>query len=109
MGGTTDVANCAVAPACCAVFATIENDLEVEVVPAFAREEPFEVFFCLLDATPIGQAPPLGEAMDMGIDRKGRHAKGLGQDNRCCFVTNAGQGFQSRHVRWNDPVIVSNE
>ena len=67
-------------------------------VPLFAGEEAFEIFLGLHDVFSGTQTPALREAMNVGIDRKGGHPKGLTHDHRSGLVPHRGKSLQRRHV-----------
>ena len=57
-------------------------------------EEFLQVALRLLDAPPAAEPPAVGEAMNMGVDREGRVAEGLGHHDARGLVPHAGQGLQ---------------
>ena len=70
-------ANCTVAAARGAMAAPVENHAQVQRVPAFRREEFFQITFGLLDIASVAQPPARGQSVDVRIHREGRHAEGL--------------------------------
>ena len=71
-------------------------------MPAVDGKKPFEIALGLNHAFAARESPARRQAMNMGINRKRRHAKGLHHDHTCGFVTDPRQGFQrletSRHL-----------
>ena len=59
IAGPADFADGAVAASSRAVFTTVENDLQMQVVPSVLRKKPFQVGFRLLDVFSLSKAPPL--------------------------------------------------
>lgn len=76
-----------------AVFAAVENNLEVEAVPRVAGEEFLQVALGDDDVFSGGEFPAGGEAVDVGVDGKCRDAERLRHHDRRGLVTHAGQGF----------------
>ena len=107
--GAADPADGAVAASGGAVFAPVENDLEVEFVPPFTGEGALQVFFGFDDVFPGGQFPSLGEAVDVGIDGKGGDAKGLAHHDRGGFVADAGKGLEGRKVGGDLPRMLCDD
>jgi hypothetical protein len=70
-------ADCAVTAAGGAVLPSIENQLNMQLVPALRRKEFFKIGLGLLNAFAVRQLPALREAVDMRIDRKRRNAERL--------------------------------
>lgn len=78
-----------------AMFTAIEDDPEVEGVPGGLRENAFQVFLDPLDGASLAtEFPPMGETVDMGIDRKGGETKRLGHHHRGGFMPHSRQGLQ---------------
>lgn len=99
----------AVAAACGAVFAAVEDDLEVELVPGVAWEEFFEVAFGLFDVFGGAEFPSFGEAVDVGVHGEGGDAEGLGHDDGGGFVADAGEGFEGGEVGGDLGVVLLDE
>lgn len=97
----TERANGAVAAPGGAVFASIENDLQMQGIPAGFWKNGFQIRFGLDDIFATGELPSLGEAMNVSIDWKGWHPKGLGHNYGCRFVPNTGKRFQNLKI-WRD-------
>ena len=74
-----------------AVFATVENELQMQFVPMLLGKQCFEIAFRLQHRFSAGEFPALCKSMNMGVDREGRRAKALCHDNLCGFVADAGQ------------------
>ena len=89
VGGAADFALGTVASAGGAVLATIGDNLQVQFFPVLPRPEFLEVGLGLLDIFPVGQSPPLGEAVDMRIDRKGGDLESVDHDDTGGFMTDA--------------------
>ncbi len=92
-----------------AMFAAVEDDLEVEFVPGVAWEEFFEVAFGLDDVFTGGEFPACGEAVDVGIDGKGGDAEGLGHDDGGGFVADAWECFEGVEVGGDLAVVLVDE
>lgn len=60
------------------MFATIENDLQVQAIPRVSWEEFFKISLGLHDVFSRSEFPPRGEAVDVGVHGKSGHAKRLG-------------------------------
>ena len=88
----------AIAAAGGAVFAAVEDDLEVELVPGLAGEEAFEVGFRLDDVFAGREFPAGGEAVDVGVHGEGGDAEGLGHDDRGGLMADAGEGFERGEI-----------
>ena len=70
------------------------NDLQVEFIPGLLGKEALEILLGLLDRFPVGQAPSLGQTVNMGINRKGWDTEGLGHDHLCGLVAHARESLQ---------------
>ena len=92
-----------------AMFAPVVNDLQVELVPAFFGEVSLQVFLGLGDAFAVRQFPSLGQAVNMGVDRKSRVPKGLSHDNRCGFVSDSREFFQFIEGRGHFPLMLAEQ
>src|SRR5690606_30754239 len=66
VAGAADIAAGTVAATGGAELATVVDDLQVQVIPSFRREQFFQVPLGLDHTPAIGQPPALGEAVDMG-------------------------------------------
>lgn len=75
-------------------FAPVVDELQVEVVPAFLREEGFEIFFGLLNVFARREFPMPGKAVDVGVHREGGSAEGLYHKYRGSFMADTRQGFE---------------
>ena len=60
---------------CGAVFAAVEDDLQVQLVPALLREKTLRVALRLLHRFAIGEVPAVHQAVDVGVDGERRHPK----------------------------------
>lgn len=76
------------------MFASVEDDAEVELIPLFFGKELFQVGFGLGDAFAAAETPAFGEAVDMGIHGECGHAKGLRHDHAGGLVAHTGERFQ---------------
>ena len=56
---------------------SIEDDLQMQLVPAFPREQPLESSFCIYNVFPTRQPPTLSEPVDVSVYRKCRNTKSL--------------------------------
>ncbi len=92
--GPADEAEGAVATASGAMLSPVENDLKVEFVPGLTGEGALQGFFGFDDVLPGGEFPPLGEAMDVGVDGKCGDAEGLAHDDGSGLVPDAREGFK---------------
>jgi len=88
----------AVALAGAADLAAVEDDLQVEAVPAFGWIELFEVVFRLHDILSLSEPPALGKAVYVCIHGKGRHAEGLRHDHGGGFVPYPRKRLQRLHI-----------
>ena len=59
------------------VLSAVKDDLEVQPVPAFPGKEPFQSLFSIHDVFAAGQAPTLGETVNVGVYWKRRNTKTL--------------------------------
>ncbi len=80
------------------MFAAVEDDLQVQAVPGRFGEQPLQVALGLHNAAARGQFPALGESVDVGVDRKTWHAKGLGHDHLGGFVADPRQFLQRLQI-----------
>mgnify|MGYP003667002124 CR=1 FL=1 len=88
------------------MLSTVKNDAEVQRVPFLFRKQPLQIPFRLRDAFARRQSPPLGEPMDVRIDRKGGHPKRLRHHHRSGLVAYSGQGLQRlKRLRHLAPVF----
>ena len=69
------------------VLSTEINDLQMQSIPVFLREQTFEVPFGLIDVFRRTESPARRQAVDVGIDRERRHIKGLCHNYRRCFMS----------------------
>lgn len=83
------------------MLAAIEDDLQVQLVPALAGEAFLQVALGLDNVLSLAEFPALGEAVDVGVHREGGHAEGLGHDHGCRFVADARQGFEGFEISGN--------
>ena len=81
--------------ACGAVFASVENDLQVEFIPPLFGKEFFGVPFGLLHAFAAGQLPTGHQPVNVRVYRKSRYTEGLAHDHRRRFVSNPRHGLKS--------------
>ena len=99
--GAADITDSAVTAASRAVLPPIKNDLQMQGIPACLGESALQVPLGFDHVAASGQAPALGQSMDMGIHGEGRHAKSLSHDYACGLVAHTGELFQrieiSRH------------
>lgn len=102
---SANLAHCAVAAAGGAVFAPVEDDAEVELIPLFLGEELFEVGFGLGNAFAAAETPAFGEAVDMGIHGECGHAKGLRHDYAGRLVAHTWERFQFREGLRDSPCV----
>ncbi len=79
---------------------TVINDLQVQLVPALLWEKPLQILLRLGNAFSVCQFPSLGQAMNMGVHRKGGVAEGLGHHNRCRLVSDPGKFLQFIESGW---------
>lgn len=77
-----------------AMFSTVIDDLQMKIIPPGFRKEIFEISFGLNHGNTGGQSPPLGKAVNVGVHRKRRYAKGLGQDHGGGFMPYSRERFQ---------------
>ena len=80
--------------ACRAVFPSVEDDLQVQVIPALTREEAFGVSFRLLDVFSVGKPPAVHQAVDVGIHGEGWNPKCLRHHHGRRFVTDPRKVFK---------------
>lgn len=66
----------------------------MKLVPVLLGKKTLKIALRLFDARTAGQPPTLRQAMDMSIDRKGRHAKRLGHYDTGGLVADARQTFE---------------
>jgi len=85
-----DLADASVAPPRGAVFPAIKDDLQVQGIPARFCKGAFQVTLGLDNAATATEAPALSEPMNMGIDRKSRHAECLCHDDTGGFMPDTG-------------------
>jgi hypothetical protein len=88
--GPADLANRAVASVRGAVFSAIINNPQVERIPMCFRKKAFQVALRLHDIRSIREFPPLGEPVNVGVDRKRWKAPYLAHDHRSGFVAHPG-------------------
>jgi len=81
---------------CRTILSSKINDLKVKPVPRGFGKGPLEIALGLNDVLSRGEAPPLGAAMNVGVDRKGGMIKGLGHDHGGGLMTDAGERFERR-------------
>ncbi len=81
--------------ACGAVFASVENNLQVKLVPPLLGKEFFGVPFGLLHAFAAGQLPTGHQPVNVRVYRKSWNAEGLAHDHRRRFVSNPWHGLKS--------------
>ena len=82
----------------CAEFATVKNNLKVQVIPSTLFENTFQIALCFIHITAARKTPALRQSMNMRIDRKARYAKRLCHHNACCFMSNAWKSFEAFKV-----------
>jgi hypothetical protein len=80
---------------------TVKNNLQVESIPARFVEGALQISLCFYNAAAAGQTPALCESVNVRVYRKGRHTKSLSHYNTGCFMADARQRLQSRHVSRN--------
>ena len=85
-------------PARRAVLPAEIDDLEMERVPALAREYRLEVALDLLDVARARQLPAPGEPVDVGVDRERRLLERLRHHHAGGLVADAGELLERRHV-----------
>lgn len=91
------------------VLAAIIDHLQVKRIPSVIGKQPLKVPFRLLDISPLGQLPALGQSMNMGIYRKGGNPKGLGHDHAGGFVSDPGKLFEFGEGRGDLPCMLLNQ
>lgn len=91
------------------MLTTVEDDAEMELVPALAGESPLEVALGLDDVFPRGQFPALGEAVNVGIDGESGYTEGLAHDDGGGFVSDPGKSLQRRKIGGNLPAVFFDE
>ena len=100
---------CAVASPCGAMFATIKNDLQMQTVPVFSREQLFQISFRLFDVFPLSQPPALRQSVNMGVDRKSRNPESLGHHDAGRLVPDSREGLQFFKRLWDLRRVFSNQ
>ena len=75
--GAADLTDHAVTSTCRAMLSAVENDAQMHLVPALLGKELFQRLLSIGHVFPTGQLSALSETVDVGIHRKGGHAKGL--------------------------------
>ena len=96
-------------PPCRAMFSSKEDDLQVQVVPAFLRKDSLEVALSSLDVGSVGKTPSSGKPVDVGVDREGRDAKGLSHDHPCGLVADTRKSFQRLEGVGDAAIVVLKE
>lgn len=81
----------------------------MKAVPAFFRKEFSKIHFGLQNTFPIGQFPPLRQAMDVGVNWKSRFAKSLADHNTRRLATYAGKRLQSFKIIRDLALVIANE
>ena len=76
------------------VFPSVEDDLQVELVPAILWKKTLGVALGLFHVLAVGHFPSGEQAVDVGVNGKGGNPKGLAHDYRGRFVAHGGHGFQ---------------
>jgi hypothetical protein len=94
VAGLAEFAGPAVTAPRSAMLTPVENDLQVQVIPAFLGKQFFQIRFGLFDTFSIGQAPPLGQTMNVGVNWKRGHTKRLRHHNTGRLVPYTGQSFE---------------
>ena len=89
-----DLTNRSVASSRGTIFPPVKDNLKMELTPGIPWEKGFQVLFGLFNARAIGQFPPLGEAMNVGINCECRMPEGLGHHHRGRFVPHPGKGLE---------------
>ena len=62
------------------------------------ENQPFQVALGLHHVLATGQAPALGEPVNVGINRKCGHPKRLRHHHACSLVAHSGQAFKRFHI-----------
>src|SRR5690606_31984640 len=76
--GAAQFAAGAVATPGAAVFATVIDDLQMQVAPGFLRKQLLQVALGLGHAAAVAQPPALRQAVDVGVHGKRRMTESLG-------------------------------
>ena len=86
-------------------LSAIENNLQVQAIPEFPREETLQVFLSLYNVFSVGQPPALCQTMYMGVHGESGHAKSLRHDYAGGFVADPGEALKSVHVLRDDAIV----
>ena len=73
------------------------DDLQVEGVPAVLGEEDLEVTFGPSDVGAVRETPTRGQAVDVGVDRKGGNAEGLELPWKIPLTEHSGSDLELYH------------
>jgi hypothetical protein len=95
----------AVASPGAAVFAAVEDDLEMQFVPALLWKGALQIFLGLHYVFAIGQFPALSETMNMSVDGESWNSKGLAHDDRGGLMPDPWQRFKSFHIVRDGAVV----
>jgi len=92
------------------MFAAIQNDLNMQVVPAGLREKALQVALCLNNIFTTGQTPALGQTVNVRINGKGWHAEGLRHHDRSRFMPHSRERFERDHIgRHLAPILIEQD
>ena len=100
-----DGARSGVMPLSSAVLAAKEDYLQVEVVPEGLGKQRLEVPLCLFHVLAVREAPALGEAVDMRVDRERRDAEDLRHHDAGGLVADSGQSLELPEALWDLPAM----
>lgn len=94
----TNFANTTITASGGAKFSTVENDLQVQVIPSALLKHAFQVALCFVDIAPACESPALCQTVYVRIDRKAWDAERLRHHNACCFMSYAWKLFEALEV-----------
>jgi len=77
----------------------------MQAVPRLAREQALEIGFGAGHARAAAQPPALGQAMNVGVHRKGGHPEGLGHHHRRRLVPHPRQRLQRLETLRHRPAV----
>lgn len=100
-----DLAHRPVAAVRRAIFPAIINHAQVQRIPLFFGKQSFQVALGLHHIRAVRQFPPLGEPVNMRIDRERGESPDLAHHHRRRFVADTGQTFQFRKSFRHFPAV----
>ena len=72
----------------------------MQFVPGFWGKELFEIGLGFGHVSPIGELPPLGQPVNVSVDRKSGFTEGLGHHHGSSLVSDSGKFFEGLEIGW---------